>query len=531
MKGFRSIRHIGLVGALGLSLLVTGCRVTQDDVHRWEGTQQGPTKLAAVLLHDKYELPLRIEAALSLVRMKPRSGQRVGIGQMVATLEKVGPQAQQAIVSGLVPAIIAELEKAPPAPAAAGQPAAIDPSFPYKDAAFALLTAKEPPLITDGAVKEQLESALRSWALTNFDDRLTNRSQMHGMEELLRLLGSPSVVGLPKLMTRDAPNLDRMVALVSELGDAETKAAASEAVTSIAKYVDSEEWIKAKTPDLKAANKASGLTVTDKQFAGQIAQYQEEELTRDFATMKKIGGRPVVDFLLAFAANGKEEPKRRQAALSALEGNLDRNNPSDIQKVLAIASASDTPDVVLDQAFRRIGELPRDQVASKLYSFFDSDKWKVRRAAAGTLLKMSKVEHIDEFMGKLGGVKKGFVMDEAIGYGAFLGDLKGGPVRGALTKYLTRGSIPERTSALGYYFNFGTPADLPAVDGLKSDSTKIPECDTGPECKWACEVPKEGAKDPNERVSKDIGTIGEFVTYCIEPAMKTRKPETKEAQK
>src|SRR5690606_32020958 len=108
-------------------------------------------------------------------------------------------------------------------------------------------------------------------------------------------------------------------------------------------------------PDLKAANKASGLTVTDKQFAGQIAQYQEEELTRDFATMKKIGGRPVVDFLLAFAANGKEEPKRRQAALSALESNLDRNNPSDIQKVLTIASASDTPDVVLDQAFRRIG--------------------------------------------------------------------------------------------------------------------------------------------------------------------------------
>ena len=53
-------------------------------------------------------------------------------------------------------------------------------------------------------------------------------------------------------------------------------------------------------------------------------------------------------------------------------------------------------------------------------------------------------------------------------------------------------------------------------------------CDTDPDCKWSCEIAKEGAKDPaKERENKDIRTVGDFVRYCIEPAMKERKPEPK----
>ncbi|PKN48777.1 MAG: hypothetical protein CVU63_04025, partial [Deltaproteobacteria bacterium HGW-Deltaproteobacteria-20] len=56
----------------------SGCRVDQDDIQRWETTERGPAKLVAVITHDKYEPALRVEAALALVRMRPRGGRRVG---------------------------------------------------------------------------------------------------------------------------------------------------------------------------------------------------------------------------------------------------------------------------------------------------------------------------------------------------------------------------------------------------------------------------------------------------------------------
>src|SRR5580698_1822298 len=98
---------IALCVAIALSgLAASGCRVNEDDIHRWESTAHGPDKLSAVLFHDKYDTNLRVEAALSLVRMKPRAGRRIGIGIMVETLAKVPPDTRQVIVASLVPAIV-----------------------------------------------------------------------------------------------------------------------------------------------------------------------------------------------------------------------------------------------------------------------------------------------------------------------------------------------------------------------------------------------------------------------------------------
>jgi hypothetical protein len=508
------------LASAGGGLTISGCRINENDIHRWESTAHGPDKLRAVLLHDKYDTALRVEAASSLVRMKPRQGRRVGIGIMVETLASVSPEARQAIVAELVPAIIAELKKPPPV-AQAGQPMPPDGSFPYKDAAYAMLTSDRTVIVADEALKASLKAALIDWAMADFEHRLEDRTQSYGMEQLLRFIGPPAVAGLPRLMTRDAKRLDQMASLVSELADAQTKEAASASLVSIATFVTSEEWVKLKKPEVQAANAASKLEPTERQLEAQLAQYQEEELFRVFGSMKKLGGRPSVGFLLTFAANKEAPEKRRQAALAALEGRLDRNNPKDIQRILEIASA-DAPDAVLDQAFRRVGEMPRELVADKLYALFKTDKWKVRRAAAATILKMSTAKHIDEFMSKLPDAK-GFAMPEALTYGAALGDLKEGVPRDALKKHFSQGSAPVRTSAIAYYFTFGSASDLPAVKALESDTTRTPVCDADPDCKWACEVPKAGS---NEREVKDVKTVGEFVLYCIEPAMRERKPET-----
>jgi hypothetical protein len=510
------------LSVFGTGLLTGGCRVQEDDIHRWEGTAHGPDKLQAVLLHDKYDPALRVEAALSLIRMKPRQGRRVGIGLMVDTLAAIAPEPRAAIAASLVPAIIAELKKPPPI-GQAGQPSPPDASFPYKDAAYAMLTFDRTVIVADEALKQSLRTALVDWAMADFEHRLDNRTQAYGMEQLLRHVGPTAVVALPKLMTREARRLDQMSGLVAELGDEKTKEAGSQALVEIAKYVSSNEWATAKKPELQAANAASKLEPTEKQFQSQLMQYQEEELFRVFGAMKKVGGRPAVDFCLMFAAQKDQAEKRRQGALAAIEGRLDRNNPDDIKRVLDIAT-TDAPDAVLDLAFRRVSEMPREVVAGKLYELFKSDKWKLRRQAAGTIIKMSTVKHIDEFMAKLpSGPAKGFAMPEAIAYGALLGELKEGQPLEALKKYMASGSPAARTSALSYYFTYGTAADLPAVQSQKEDTTEVPVCDADPDCKWMCVIPKEGASDQVE--NKDIKTIGDYVRYCIEPEMRKKQPE------
>ena len=64
-RRFASVLALGL--AMGAGLGAAGCRVNEDDVHRWESTAHGPDKLRAVLLHDKYDNTLRVEAAMSLI--------------------------------------------------------------------------------------------------------------------------------------------------------------------------------------------------------------------------------------------------------------------------------------------------------------------------------------------------------------------------------------------------------------------------------------------------------------------------------
>jgi hypothetical protein len=322
-----------------------------------------------------------------------------------------------------------------------------------------------------------------------------------------------------------------MAMLTAEIGDATTKEAASAALVDVAKYVSSSEWIKIKKPEVQAANAASKLEPNEKQLEQQLQTYQDEELFRVFASMKRVGGRPVVGFLLEFAASKDQSEKRRQAALAALEGRLDKSKPEDIARILAIAS-SDAPDVVLDQAFRRVAELPREVVIDKLYELFKTDKWKVRRAAAATILRMSTLKHLDEFMAKLPkGSAKGFAMPEALTYGAVIGELKEGKPAEAVAKHLTSGSPAARASAIAYYFTYGTSAELPVVQALESDRGEVPVCETDPDCKWSCDVPKEGAADPNQRETKEIKTVGDFVRYCVVPAMKERQPDQQKVEK
>lgn len=528
----RALRALAVGATIGIGVVSAGCRTTNDDIDRWTTTAQGPRKLVAVLTHDKYPIELRVEAAMGMVRMKARGGRRIGIlGQddqpgLVNALESLPPASREKIVSRMVPKLEEEMKKAPPK-AQAGQPAPADSTFEFKDAAFALLTHNEGVLMQSEENKKRVRAALVDWSMTNFAERLEESSQLYGVEQVLRELGAEGVVRLPEQMVPGAKKLDRMADLVAELGDVKTKEAASKQLVAVAKDIASDHWIQQKSPLVEAANKASKLNPTPEQFKAQLEQYQEEELLRVFASMKKVAQTPAVDFLLDFAKTNKNE-KRRAAALAALEGNLDKNNKNHVATILDIASGAETPDTVRDLALKRVGELPRKQVVDRLYGLFSNDNWKIRWVAGELVLKMSDTSQLGEFMGKLAGVRH-MAITEPLRYGALIGEMKGkDKPESVVDKYLSGdNATPVRLSALGYYYEWGSKAELGKIQGLLNERDKVPECKEGAvDCEWKCAV----GEGKNQEI-KDIKTVGEFAQFCVKPAMEKRetgkKGETK----
>lgn len=528
-RPIRAMRGLA-VGALLLLPAVTGCAVSDADVHRWENTERGPYKLMAVVTHDKYSLPLRVEAGLSLIRMPARGGRRMGISFLCdkykneemldeeGALPSLNDEARTKVVNGMVPQMITEIQKPPPGkkPDGSAEP---DPSIPFKDAAFAMLS-HEPSLVSDPKTKDELMAALTQWVQTDFEDRIDNSSQQYGVEQMMRFIGAGSVRSLPSLITETSNKVDKVASLIADLGDADTKQKGSDAIVNLAKRFDSQAWYDKAKAFVADSDQKSGAKVTPAQLDIQTKTYQDESLTKTFGSMKRLGGRPVVDYCIAYAADPKNSKERRQAALAAIEGRVDKNNTVDTDKLFAIARDDNTPDEVRDQAFQRLGELPKELIVSRLYSFFDSKKWKVRWVASELILKTMTTKDLPDFLRHLptsAATKMG--MSEPITNGGIIRNMDapaGQPkAKDVMNQYLTAKDLGPKLTALGFYYG-GNKADIGRVQGLFGDSAAIPKCDPTDDCGWTCDVPKAGSNDTE---SKPIATVGDFAKYCVAPSM------------
>lgn len=507
------------LATLSAGVATSGCAVSESDVRRWENTERGPEKLVAVVTHDKYSTALRTEAALSLIRMKPRAGKRVGLDELITSLASLDDASLNKIVIGMTPELVKNINAPLPAKNADGT-SPPDPSVPYKDATFAMLS-HDPPLVKDEKSKADLQNALISWGQTDFEDRIDNNSQAYGVEQMMRFLGAPAVKGLPPLMNEQSTKVDRVAGLIADLGDADTKLKGSTQLVVLAKGIDADAWIAKQKPLVVEANKKAGNDVKPEQLQKQLDTFQEQELTKVFGSMKRLGGRPVIDYCIDFAANGKKGEERRKAALAALEGRIDKNNSSDIDKIFAIAKDDATPDSIRQLAFDRLGELPKDQVVPKLYTLFEPKNWKIRWVAGSLVLKTMTTKGLPEFMKHLptnAGTKMG--MSEPINFGGLIQKMdapKGEPSqKDAITPYLSARELGPKLVAIGYYYN-GKKADMSAIQGLENDATPVPKCAPEDTCGWTCGVPKApGSQDMED---KEIKTVGDFVKLCVEPSM------------
>jgi hypothetical protein len=165
-------------------------------------------------------------------------------------------------------------------------------------------------------------------------------------------------------------------------------------------------------------------------------------------------------------------------------------------------------------------------VVDRLYQLFKNENWKIRWVAAELVLRMSDQSQLDEFMSKLGAVKA-MAITEPLRYGQLMAELKGKTKPETLAdRYATTAyPSPVRLSALGYYYQYGTKQQVAKVEPYATDEAKVPEClPDAKECEWKCAV--SGGKE-----LKEIHTVGEFVDYCVKPAMLAREAAPKQGEK
>jgi len=524
-----------LAVALALPAVATGCRVADTDVHRWETTQRGPFKLVAVVTHDKYSWELRTEAALSLIRMPPRGGVRQGIKFLIdkykdedgvendGALVQLNEDSRRQIVDRMVPALVKELSSTPPVRQPDGR-IEFDKTIPFKDATFAMLV-HEPTLVSNDDSKKELKAALIKWAQTGFEDRVENGAQQYGMEQMMRYLGSDSVKTLPSIITENTSRIDRIATLVKEIGDANAQLELSKQFVQLADKYNSPQWLAEQTKIVKDHNAKNNVKADDNQVAAQVDKIQERRLTEEvFPAMKKIGGRPVTDWLLKYSADNSKPAERRKLSLAALEGLLDKNNKGDLDKVFAMCRDEQMPDVARSVAFQRIVEFSKEQIVPLLYSLFNSPKWKVRWVAAETILKTMTPKQVPDFMThlpKTPAMKMG--MTEPLSYGADIRDMDKNPIpagepkpRDVVMPFLQSKDFGAHMTALGYFWG-GAKADVKYVAPFDGEKTEIPKCEESDECSWQCDVPK--APGSKETEVKQLKTVGEFVKFCLIPSM------------
>lgn len=518
-----------ILGSMGATTVLGGCAVSETDVKRWEGTERGPLKLVAVLTHDKYRPELRVEAALSLVRMRPRGGKKVGFTMLLdkykdeesvqreGAMKQLDEESRKMIVNGMAPTLVKEMESPPPPRTPEGR-LPEDLSIPYKDAAFAMLS-NEPTLVGDEATRKELSASLIKWVQAGFEDRLENSSQQYSVEQMMRYLGPSSVRTLPGLITESANRLDRMAGLINELGEPETKLKASENLVALAKKLLTPEWTATQTKVVKEFNEKNKVTANEQQLGQQVEKMLDRRLTEEvFVAMKKVGGRPAIEFLIDFAAEPKNKEDRRKLALAALEGRMDKSNTKDLEKIFGIAKEETTPDSVRDVAFQRLGEYPKEAIVPKLYTLFDPKKWKVRWVAASMILKTMNTKQVGDFMEKMpktDKVKMG--MTEPLSYGQIMAKMEGDP-KALIAQYLQSKVIGQRVVALGSFYE-GKKADIGLVKPFENDTALLPntKCEKEDECDWKVDVPKAG--NPKETEPKELKTVGDLVKYAIIPSM------------
>lgn len=475
--------------AMPAIMMVSGCKVTAEDIDYWKGTVKGPGKIVAVMLADKYPMELRTQAAIALVDME--RSDRDGTAELQQAVQRLDETARAELIRGMVPGL-EELMKQAEAKTEGPAPRQIR----AKDAAFLMITH------APDAEKARLTMDVVNWYVEDFNGR--SLAGNYSAEQVVRSLGSPAAKALVKGLKSHLPQqaLVKMAQLIGQIADADARKEAGDRLIAIELEMEGQAFLDWLSQTLKAQIEKSGK-VADAATLLRAATTNRDSFINDGAlpAMKWLADEAAVkQRLLAIASTriaGDGGAMRRMRALQALEGKVDK---SDLQKVLALALDTNNPTGVRDYAFDRVGDIRSPEALPSLWPLVTSTSDARLRWRAGELvLAIGGPSIVSEFFAKLPGGDTEYAAEELEGYATRMGQMSPLP-SDALRGRLGSSSWWERVIAIRFFERKGSADDVKRIEGLKADQAKVKGPHWGSKTKTVGQVAEEAAMAANERL-------------------------------
>jgi HEAT repeat protein len=454
----------GKLALLGLLLGATlaGCKVTAKDVDVWKGTVKGPGKMVAVMLADKYDVPLRAYAGVALVDMERQDVD--GVAELDHTLTQLPPEMRDRIVDEVAPQLIELMNQ--PVPGQSNDPNAGPPTrqIRAKDAAFLLINHAKPE------VRAKLTDAVVGWYTQDFNGR--SLSGNYSAEQVVRALGSAAAKRLVEALSAKLPQqaLMKLSELIGQLGSDETKKTAGDRLVQIELEMEGDPflgWLKGQIQDQLGAKDAAKID--------KMARINRDKFIVEGAlsAMKYLADQPAVaNRLLQIAATDAAElADRRTRALQAMEGKARKEH---LDPLLALALNPASPTAVRDYAFDRVGDIRDPRAIPQMWTLVQDTKDQRLRWRAGELvLQIGGPDTLNEFFAKLpAGPDVEYEPAELEGYASRMGQMAPLP-RDVALRLLGSPRWFDQVVALNFFERKGTAADEPAMDRLGSSSTPV----------------------------------------------------------
>lgn len=460
LKGRTALMMFSLLLALAFA---GGCKVNDKDIDTWKGTVKGPGKMVAVMLADKYEIPLRTHAALALVEMERQDVD--GVAELQRAIQKLDPETRNAILDGLAPELIKLMNTSPADAKESEGPSTAQ--IRAKDAAFLLIpTSSE-------QTRKELTDAVVGWYVTDFNGR--NLSGNFSAEQVVRALGAPAAQKLVEALNEKLPQqaLIKLAELIGQLGRTETKQEAGDKLVAIEAAMRSEAFTKWLSDQIREQLKAAGSKVDESRVA-KVAALNQAKFIEDGAipAMKYLAGEPkVAERLIQVAEDKSADATRRASALMALEG---KAKESQLDRMLALALDSNNPVAVRDYAFDRVGDIGSKKAIPALWPLLEStQEQRLRWRAGELLLALGGPEVVPEFFAKLpSAAGVAYEPEELEGYATRMGQMSPLP-NDQLHSRMSSPRWWEKVIALRYFERKGSLADVPAMERLKNDKTAV----------------------------------------------------------
>jgi hypothetical protein len=493
----RATRRLAAAIAVGALTQLVGCTPSEKRIAGWETSEDGPEELERVVTAPRAPLTRRASAALAMIRLT-RRGRHVGTDLLLTALARLAPGERAKVLGELVPHLREQLSARRPS----GEDV-VDPSIAGKDFVVSVLARGLSPT---EAVSEPLREALVTWTQTDTLARLSDDRQRTSVQQAMRVLGARGIAHVPDLLA-ERTEVVTLTALVAELGDAPTKAAAGVALAKLDAHLQTpaarEEWLR----KIDAANTKNGyLHATLAQREGQLRTVLGRDRTAVLDAMVLLGEPRLLEIVLGRAADASAAPAARVAALEALRPIAKTLPSSVVAQLVAIARDDDHGD--RDVRAAAVDRLVDAHAAPELlYGLFATRTWEVRFRAAKALLTAPSLD-VAEWMRHLPvDDKLPMGILEPLVYGRTLARRPGGVA--LLAPYLSSRALGPKLVALGG-FHGGPKASQAALAPFAADPTKLPRCSADGSCGWTCTPLSSGPR---------YATVGELVSSCILPTL------------